>query len=73
MREMQTGGIKRRGTKGGNGGVKEARTDEIIKQDGGMYSVDPLHKSVRQQTLPPHTQTDLFWYKKKKEVSTSRD
>lgn len=47
------------------GGVKEARTDEIIKQDGGMYSVDLLHKSVRQQTLTPHTQTDLFCYTKK--------
>lgn len=38
MREMQTGGIKRRRTKGGNGGVcvKEEGTDEIIKQDGGI-------------------------------------
>lgn len=36
MREMQTGGIKRSRTKGGNG--REERTDEIIRQDEGMYS-----------------------------------
>lgn len=65
MREMQTGGIKGRRTKGGIGGVKEAHTDVIIKQDGGMYSVDLLHKSVRQQTLTPHTQIDVFCYTKK--------
>lgn len=51
MREMQTGGIKRRRTRGGNRGVKEEGTDEIIKYDGGIYSVDSMHKSVRQQTL----------------------
>lgn len=29
---------------------KRRGTDEIIKQDGGMYSFDSLLKSVRQQT-----------------------
>lgn len=47
MTEIQAGGIKRRRTKGGNGGVKEGETDEIIKQDEGIYSVASLHKSVR--------------------------
>lgn len=47
MREMQTGGIKRRRTKGGNRSAKEEGADEIIKQDEGIYCVGSMHKSVR--------------------------
>lgn len=65
MREMQAGRIKRRRTKGGNEGVKEEGTDEIIEQDGGIYNVDSMHKSGKQQ-IPSHTpQTDLFCQHKK--------
>lgn len=75
MREMQAGGIKRRRTEGGNEGVKGEGTDEIIKQDGGIYDVDSVHKSVRQQTLShththtPHAQTDLLWLHQETELS----
>lgn len=62
MREMQTGGIKRRRTKGGNRSAKEEGADEIIKQDEGIYCVGSMHKSVRKQTLThiSHAQIDLF-------------
>lgn len=44
---MQTAGIKKRRTKGGNDGVKGEVTDEIIEQDSGIYRVVLQHKSVR--------------------------
>ena len=39
MRAMQTEGIKRRGTEGGNDNANGEETDEIIEQDGGIYNV----------------------------------
>lgn len=40
---------------------EEVGADEIIKQGGGIYSVDSPHKSVRQQSHTPHAQTDCSW------------
>ncbi len=51
MREMQTDGIKRRRTEGGNEGVKREGADEIIKQGEGIHDVDSLLKPVRPQTV----------------------
>lgn len=65
MREMQAGGIKRRRTGGGKRGVKEEGADEIIKQDGGIYSVGftaQISKGNKHfQTHTPHAQADLLW------------
>lgn len=58
MRVMQTAGIKKRRTKGGNDGVKGEETDEIIEQDGGIYRVVLQHKSVRLLSLSPRNISD---------------
>lgn len=60
---MQAEGIKRRGTEGGNDNVNGEGTDEIIEQDGGIYSVASQHKPVRQPTLQHcHAQADSLWW-----------